>query len=169
MGNRDKGTIIWHELPLIAHVRNRLAPQVGKMLISCNRNADFYAGYAEATFPDLRTDYQGPMAGLEAVASHVNTDYVLIVPCDTPLLPGDLVDRLLTALLAGGLDGCYARSGNRNHYLCALLRLSCLDSVSSYLDGGGRAVRHWYAGLNIDAVDFGDDIGAFANINEPDG
>lgn len=166
-GNRDKGTISWHGLPLIAHVRDRLAPQVGKILISCNRNVDFYADYAELTFPDLRSDYQGPMAGLEAAANHVDTDYVLIAPCDTPALPDNLVPLLLAALLTDDSDGCYARSGDRDHYLCVLLRRPCLETVSGYLDGGGRTVRHWFAQHRIKAVDIGPDNGAFRNINDP--
>ncbi len=164
-GNCDKGTLIWHGMPLVAHVRDRLAQQVGKILISCNRNAEFYADYADATFPDLRQNYQGPMAGLEAAAQQVETEYVLIAPCDTPLLPSDLAQQLLSTLLAEDLEGCYARSGGRDHYLCALIRRTCLESVGSYLDGGGRAVRQWYAGRSIGAVDFDAEADAFLNIN----
>lgn len=169
MGDRDKGTVIWRGLPLVAHVINRLKPQVGKILISCNRNAGFYANYAETTFSDLRTGYQGPLAGLEAAARHIETEFVLIAPCDTPLLPADLVPRLLAELLSGERDGCYARSGDRNHYLCALLKRACLESVSSYLDDGGRTVRHWYAAQDFEAVELGEDTGAFANINQHGG
>lgn len=166
-GNRDKGTILWRGLPLIAHVRDSLAPQVGRIIISCNRNADFYADYAETTFPDLRADYQGPMAGLEAAASHVDTDYVLIAPCDTPVLPDDLVQCLLVGLLKEDSDGCYARANDRNHYLCVLLKRSCLETVGVYLDGGGRAVRHWLAEHKITAVNFPAGCGEFQNINKP--
>jgi molybdenum cofactor guanylyltransferase len=167
-GNRDKGTIVWRGLPLIAHVRNRLAPQLGSIVISCNRNAKFYADYSETTFPDLRSDYQGPLAGLEAASGQVDTDFVLIAPCDTPLLPDNLVQRLLNALLADNVDGCYVRANGQKHYLCVLLRSHCLESVSSYLDGGGRAVRRWLAEHNITAVDFDSDDDAFLNINNPD-
>lgn len=160
--------IIWQGLPLIAHVRNRLAPQLGSIVISCNRNAPFYAGYSEATFPDLRSDYQGPLAGLEAASGHIHTDYVMIVPCDTPLLPDNLVQRLLAAVLAADIDGCYVQASGQKHYLCALLRRTCLESVSSYLDSGGRAVRRWFAEHNITAVDFAADGDAFLNINDPD-
>ena len=111
-------------------------------------------------------DHLGPLAGLEAAAPHIDTDFVLVVPCDTPRLPADLVQRLLTALLAEDLEGCHARSAGRDHYLCALLRSSCLPSVSAYLDGGGRAVRHWLAQHRVCAVEF-EDPGAFENINEP--
>ena len=103
----------------------------------------------------------------QAAATRIDTDYVLIVPCDTPLLPLDLVQGLTAELLAHGGVGCYARSGDRSHYLCALLRRSCLDTAGDYLDGGGRAVRHWFAGQGISAVAFNGDTDAFRNINNP--
>ena len=168
-GNRDKGTMTWNGKPLVAHVRDRLAPQVGRILVSCNRNADFYANYAEATFPDLRREYLGPVAGLEAAANHVDTDYVLIAPCDTPLLPLDLVQGLSAGIRVPGSAGCYARSGDRNHYLCALLRRSCLETAGDYLDSGGRTVRHWFAELGISAVVIKGNADAFCNINRPEG
>lgn len=167
-GNRDKGTIVWHGRPLVAHVRGRLEPQVGRIVISCNRNADFYAGYAETTFPDLRADYQGPLAGLEAAACLIDTPYVLVAPCDTPLLPGDLVQRLLEGLLGENADGCFARANNRDHYLCVLLRSACLQTVGDYLDSGGRAVRQWLARHKINRVDFGAAGEHFCNVNDPD-
>lgn len=165
-GDRDKGTLAWHGRPLVARVQERIAPQVGRILISCNRNEDFYAAYADLTIPDLREDHLGPLAGLEAAAPHIDTDFVLVVPCDTPRLPADLVQRLLTALLAEDLEGCHARSAGRDHYLCALLRSACLPSVSAYLDAGGRAVRHWLAQHRVRAVEF-EDPESFDNINEP--
>ena len=63
---RDKGLITWHGRPLIAHVAVLLRPQVGRLVISCNRNNERYAEFADETVGDTRRDFQGPLAGLEA-------------------------------------------------------------------------------------------------------
>ena len=69
--------------------------------------------------------------------------------------------------MADNADGCFVRANNRDHYLCCLLRQGCLGTVGEYLDGGGRAVRHWFSGHRIGAVDFGVRGEEFCNINEP--
>ena len=46
LGGVDKGLQAWHGLPLVDHALVRLAPQVGAVLISANRNAPAYASRA---------------------------------------------------------------------------------------------------------------------------
>ena len=47
MGGRDKGLVQLRGEPLAGHAARRLAPQVGRLIISANRNADSYARYGE--------------------------------------------------------------------------------------------------------------------------
>lgn len=167
VGGQDKGLLNWQGTPLAAQVASRLRPQVGHLLISCNRNRDYYATLGDATVADTRRDFQGPLAGLEAASSSFTEDFIIIAPCDTPLLPSDLAARLLAALSHSNSDICYAHDGERGQYLCAALRRDILPSLSRFLDEGQRAVRHWYAQHRCNAVDFSDRAECFANYNEP--
>ena len=165
---RDKGLIPWCGMPLAAQVAARLRPQVDVLLVSCNRNLEEYAAFADATVCDTRRDFQGPLAGLEAAIPLITSEFVVISPCDTPLLPGDLARRLLDAL--DGADGgeadiSYAHDGTRGHYLCAALRSHILPSLHTFLDGGQRAVRHWYEQHRCAVVDFSDSANCFSNHN----
>jgi molybdopterin-guanine dinucleotide biosynthesis protein A len=166
-GGRDKGLITWCGRPLVAHVAERLRPQVGSLLISCNRNGERYGAIAPTVATDLRSGYQGPLAGLEAASANLATDKLVIVPCDTPELPGDLVSRLIAVLEKGEAVIAYAHDGERCHYLCAALCSHCLSDLPGWLDRGGRAVRHWYRCHRCLAVDFSDQAPAFRNINNP--
>lgn len=165
---RDKGLLPRHGIPLAAQVAERLRPQVGALLISCNRNRERYRAIAPTVVSDLRAGYQGPLAGLEAASAQVITDYLAVVPCDTPELPRDLVSRLAAELERDETQIAYAHDGERAHYLCAVLRSYCLASLPDWLDGGGRAVRHWYQCHQCSVVDFADQAHAFANCNRPD-
>lgn len=168
VGCRDKGLIQWRGKPLVAHVAHRLQPQVEQLLISCNRNSAQYQHYAKTTMADTRRDFQGPLAGLEAAAPYVDTKYLVVVPCDNPGLPGDLVQRLLAPLLDRantGADISYAHDGERGQYLCAAMHRECLTSVTAYLDAGHRTVRHWYQSQQSVAVDFSDEAQCFCNFN----
>ena len=169
VGGADKGLLPWRDEPMATRVARRLRPQVSRLLISCNRNREFYATLADAIVADSRRDFQGPLAGLEAAIPHVTGGFLVIVPCDHPLLPLDLVARLLEPLLShagSAVDISYAHDGERHQYLCAAIRASALSSLPAFLDAGHRAVRHWYAGLHCKVVDFSPQADCFANYNQ---
>ncbi|MEZ5571688.1 MAG: molybdenum cofactor guanylyltransferase MobA [Halioglobus sp.] len=168
VGHRDKGLLDWQGRPLIAHVYDCLKPQVGTLLISCNRNLSRYGEFAATVVTDKRRNFQGPLAGIEAATSYIQTEFLVVVGCDMPLLPADLVTRLL-APLCTGTDNLplisYAHDGERAQYLCAGLKRECLSGISGFLDGGGRAVKEWYGRQRTTVVDFEDQSQCFVNCN----
>lgn len=171
VGGRDKGLVEWRGEPLVAHVLARLSPQVHQVIISCNRNQDRYRELSPALVPDLRRGHAGPLAGIEAAAPKIAGSFLVVVPCDVPLLPPDLVPRLLRALAADGgdaIDVAYAADGQRAHWLCAAMHTGVLATLGGQLDRGNGAVREWYATLNAVAVDFSDCAGGFRNLNRID-
>ena len=166
VGHRDKGLICWRGKPLVAHVADSLRPQVNGLIVSCNRNMWRYREFAPTVLPDRRNGYQGPLAGLEAAAACIATDYVAIAPCDTPLLPSDLVKRLLTALtVSESANISYAHDGHRSQYLCAMIRRHCLTTLGAFLDDDHRAVKAWYRQHACVVVDFSDCATSFRNYN----
>ena len=168
VGNQDKGLMLWQGKPLIAHVSDVLRPQVGELLISCNRNSNRYEEFAPRTVGDTRRGFQGPLAGLEAASPCIVTELLVVVSCDMPQLPADLVQRLIAPLAGktpGAADISYAHDGVRAQYLCAALRRESLTSLSSFLDHGQRAVQDWYRSRNATVVDFSDRAECFRNLN----
>jgi len=168
MGDLDKGLLPWRGKPLVAHVCDRLAPQVGSLLISANRNLDRYAAYG-AVLPDEAAlgPWQGPLAGVAAGLAAATTAWLAVAPCDTPRLPSDLVPRLADAVAAGAAPLAVASAGGRRHSVCMLLAVSLLPDLLDYLRGGLRKVDTWQARVGAVEVPFGDD-GGFFNINTPD-
>ena len=170
VGGRDKGLLQWCGRPMVDQVLRVLAPQVSTTQISCNRNRDDYARFTALAPADYRPGFQGPLAGIEAALPVIEQEFILLAPCDTPRLPTDLAGRLFQALRQSPRShAAYARSGDRDHYLCALLRRQGLGGLRAYLDSGQRAVRHWYRELGALAVDFPGQENCFLNINEESG
>ena len=168
MGQRDKGLVEWRGKPLIAHVSERLKPQVTNVLISCNRNFARYREFAFRTVADDRAGFQGPLAGLEAALPYIESDILVMVGCDMPLLPVDCVSRLIAPLIDNpqdSLDISFAHDGARAQYLCAAIRRDCLSTLSDFLNEGHRAVRDWYARQRTTTVDFSATKDAFKNYN----
>ena len=170
VGGCDKGLLGWRGERLIDHVYRRIKVQVGPVIISCNRNIDVYRQFLATVVVDSRENFQGPLAGLEAALAHVDTEYLAVVPCDTPLIPMDMVERLLRPMLKDDrLAISYTRTEERDHYLCALLRCKLLSSLSDYLESGERAVKHWYGLHRTAPVAFASAGDAFMNVNEMPG
>jgi len=165
VGGADKGLIEWRGRPLIAHVSERLKPQVGELLVSCNRNNEDYASYGNRTVRDNIPGYQGPLAGICAAAPMIKTPLLAVCPCDSPAIPENMVFVLASALLQDeDNDVSFAACDGRRHYLCAVLRVSTLRDLSTFLDGGGRAVKQWYGQLRCREVEFAEPS-AFLNLN----
>ena len=121
MGGQDKGLIPLAGRPLIAWVIAALAPQVGRILISANRNQAAYAAFGHPVIGDEAggtelTGFQGPLAGIAAAMTRMETPWLLTLPCDAPLAPTDLASRLAAALVHGpdGPDGLGSMAGSGN-------------------------------------------------------
>jgi len=165
MGGVDKGLQLFNEQALVLHVANRLAPQVAHLLINANRNAAEYAAFGYPLIADRIDGFAGPLAGLHAALGAANTPLVVTVPCDSPKLPLDLVQRLHRALDAAPANLAIATAGGRLHPVFCLCRRSLLPSLAAYLHGGGRKVAHWCAAMGAVEVDFSDQLEAFGNFN----
>lgn len=168
VGSRDKGLIHWRGRPLVSYVCATLKPDVKTLLISCNRNENTYAHYADATAVDGREGFVGPLGGLESIHAMVTTEFVVLAPCDVPQLPSDYVHRLVQPLLehrSNPLSLSFAHDGDNAHYLCAALRTECLHSLHHFLDSGQRRVQDWIAQQAHVIVDVSDIAPAFENLN----
>lgn len=166
MGGQDKGLMLFHGRPLVEHILDELRPQVDKVLVSANRNADSYRRYG-LVIADSLDNFQGPLAGFAAALRVAATPYVLTVPCDAPNVPPQLAHRLLTALQGAGAELAVAHDGFRLQPVYALLTQCLLDDLEAYLQQGGRSPHDWYKRHRMVTVDFSDCAGMFRNLNTP--
>lgn len=165
MGGVDKGLQYLNGRPLVQWVLERLAPQVHTVLISANQNPERYAEFGCPVLPDVIPGFAGPLAGLQAALAHAATPLIATVPCDSPFLPADLVERLHAALQARHADLAVPRTGDRAHRAFCLTRREMLPKLDAFLNSGERKVGLWHASLNVVEVAFDDQADAFSNIN----
>jgi molybdenum cofactor guanylyltransferase len=140
MNGVDKGLVLLKNKPLIAHVIARLKSQVDELFI-------------------------GPLAGFALGLKHAKHDYVLTVPCDSPLLPLDLVERLYNSMAASRMDIACASSDENTHPVFCLMKKSVLPRLTEYLASGERKVSTWQKSQQYVEVDFSDCSEAFTNLN----
>lgn len=179
MGGVDKGLQNFMGLPLALHALKRLQTGggVGEIMISANRHLADYEAFGVPVWPDAQSDYAGPLAGFLTGLAHCTSPYLLTVPCDTPLLPLDLAQRLAAALEAENADIAMAAAPEaapdgqmhlRRQPVFCLLRSELLESLLRFTQGGGRKISAWTALHHTAVVAFdqpGDDREAFFNAN----
>ena len=165
MGGVDKGLQPFRGRPMVAHVIDRLAPQVAELLINANRNAEAYGAFGYRVIADEIEGFAGPLAGFERGLAHASKELVVTVPCDSPFLPADLVPRLQGALKAAGAQLAVAKTGDQAHPVFSLMRRDVHESLRAFLASGQRKIDKWYAALKVIEVAFDDEAEAFLNIN----
>ena len=165
MGGVDKGLVLLDGRPLIAHVLERLSPQVGEVIVNANQNIERYRAFGHCVVSDAVGGFAGPLAGLQAGLTSAATAYVVTAPCDSPFLPADLVARLCAALVRDGAQLAVAKTFEQSHPVFALVQRSVLSHLASFLENGGRKIDAWYATLAVTEVPFDDEADSFRNIN----
>jgi len=168
MGGVDKGLQTFRGKRLVDHVYERLAPQVGGIIINANQNHDEYKSFGVRVVSDAIGGFAGPLAGLHAGLSVSKRPFLVSVPCDSPFLAADLVARLYARIDETGAELVVAKTGEQPHPVFSLMRRGVLDHLADFLKGGGRKIDAWYATLNVAEVAFDDEAEAFSNINTPE-
>ena len=165
MGGVDKGLQLLDGKAMVRHVAERLAPQVGQLLINANRSQNEYGALGYPVIGDLIPNFAGPLAGLHAALSVATTPLVVTAPCDSPYIPEDLVTRLHQALLASDAPLAVATADGRLHPVFCLCQTTLLPALTHYLESGGRKLAQWCDEMGAVEVDFSDQAYAFRNFN----
>ncbi|MCL1090810.1 molybdenum cofactor guanylyltransferase [Shewanella profunda] len=168
MGGDDKGLVELNGQAMIKHTIDRIKPQVKEILINANRNQTRYAEFGFRVISDEHSGFLGPLAGMLTALGHTKADYLLTVPCDSPQLPTDLVERMLNAIETKGADMAVASDGEREQPVVLLMKPSLRDSMEAFLKAGDRKIFLWYAEQNYAVATFADQPNAFMNINTPE-
>ena len=181
MGGVDKGLQKFRDTPMALNALLRLQVQagglVGGLMVNANRNLAAYEAFGHPVWPDSLPDYAGPLAGFLTGLAHCETPYLLTVPCDTPMFPLDLAQRLAAAFddpateiaMVSAREGENGASGDlRIQPVFCLMRADLLPSLTAFTQAGERKIDRWTGQHRTVVVPFdqpGDDRQAFFNAN----
>ena len=169
MGGIEKAFVEIGGKPILDRIVARLTPQVDRLVINANGDANRFAQSGLAVLPDLRADIATPLAGLHASlhwAAHNGAEWLLTVPADTPFLPRDLMQKLST----GSHDAVIAASGGQKHFLTGLWATSLLPVLESAITAKALVrVKDWAAKADAATVEWPVSLfDPFFNVNTPE-
>lgn len=190
MGGVDKGLQRFQGQALALRAVQRLQAQTlgrpGLIAINANRHLDDYAAWGFAVWPDALPrplpEFSGPLGGILSALEQCQTaprafDYLLVVPCDSPHFPLQLLERLAQGLeqvpadlaVAAVPESCGNQAAElRTQPVFCLMRCGLRDSLRAYLAQGGRKIDTWIRQQHHVLVRFDaplDATHAFANAN----
>ncbi len=164
MGGQDKGLIPYQGRPLIAHVLERLEPQVQAILINANRSHDQYAQFGHPVIADAEDGFLGPLAGILAGLRAARTELLLCVPCDSPEIGPNLAAKLASPFAQTGTRITVASCAGRLQPVFAVLHSDLSDALNDFLRRGGRKIDEFYGAQGFEEVSF-ENSDEFRNIN----
>lgn len=165
--------------PMLARVIDRLAPQVGRLVINANGPPERFAAFGLPVVPDPIAGFVGPLAGVLAgmrwslreapAATHIAT-----VSTDAPFIPMNLVARLAEAIAARPGHIAIASSAGAPQPVIGLWPVRLAADLEQALGAGARKVLAWIEDHGFETVAFpfatiaGRQIDPFFNANRPD-
>lgn len=174
MQGADKPMLMLAGKPLIRHVIDRAAPQVDVLLINANDDAERFAALGHPVIRDAVADYPGPVAGIAAALewtrrNRPDADWLVSFPCDCPLLPLDLVERLVSAAEQADVPVAVARDNGRIHPVFAAWSADLPVNAEVLERPEMRKVEHIIGLHPFVPVPFDSGgAGPFFNINTPE-
>ena len=184
MGGGDKTLLELGGRPILAHVIDRLAPQVAGLALNANGDPARFARFDLPVLPDGIPGFAGPLAGVLAGldwAAARGADRIVTVAGDTPFFPRDLVRRLQETatgmthplvLAATPADPdmqtkSKSRSGLIRHPTFGLWPVTLRDDLRDALAGGLRKVVLWTQTHDGREALFDTPGDPFFNVNTP--
>jgi molybdopterin-guanine dinucleotide biosynthesis protein A len=168
MGGRDKGLIQWRGEPLIQHLHRLTRPLTDDLIISCNRNLEQYAQYADRLVQDGNEDFHGPFAGIRAALPLARHEYLLVLPCDVPLIDAALVHSLRQSACQHPGQPVMIRDGEHWQPLLCVIPTHHAAAFEAAWQAGERSPRRAMQPLNPVAVQCQANDPRLANLNTPD-
>jgi molybdenum cofactor guanylyltransferase len=178
MGGGDKCLLPLGGQPMLAHVIDRLRPQVSDLVINANGDVARFAAFDLPVIEDRLEGHAGPLAGVHAGIEWARSNrprsrFIVTAATDTPFFPTDIVMRFRAAVGDAEPRLIVARSEVGVHPVFALWPLSLGPALEASVKTGMRKVQAWVADHDAEEIYFGAmEIGGgkvdpFFNINRP--
>lgn len=168
MGGQDKGLLEWRGQPLIAHLQRLVRPLTDDLIISCNRNHDRYAPYADQLVSDDSPDFPGPLAGIRAGLAAARHAHLLILPCDVPQMDARLLAELRETAQRDPSLPVMVRHGEFWEPLICIIPTPLQAEVEQAWHAGERSPRKIFLQLGAVALECAANDSRLDNLNTPE-
>ena len=165
MNNQDKGLINFKGRPMVSYAIDALASVADVSIINANRNREKYQAFGLPVIADQTDSFDGPLAGVLTAMFYTEADVLVVIPCDSPLIKAEHLQKLLAIRAKNDSDVAIAFDGERLHPVFLAIKSSLKTSLQDYLNSDQRKADHWLKQQKMVEADFSDEPEIFFNIN----
>ena len=159
----DKGLMRVHGKYIIEYLINVSKKFSSDVFVNANRNISFYETLNCHVIKDVLGDYQGPLAGIYSGLLQIESDYLITLPCDGPLISDEYFSKMLESPMTDKIKCAYCN--DRLQPVYALIPKKLIGSLEKFLNSGERKIDKWYSKCGLEIVDFSDKQEIFINVN----
>lgn len=168
MGGQDKGLVEWLGEPMIAHLQRKVRALTDDLIISCNRNRERYAAFADQLVADDEGDFPGPLAGIRAGLKAARHTHLLVLPCDVPRIDAALLQSMRETAQLNSEKPLMLRHGEHWEPLLCVIPLSLSAAFEDAWNAGERSPGRVMRSLGATALQCPDNDPRLANLNTPE-
>ncbi len=151
LGGVDKARVEYRGRSLLERALEMAGDGYAARLLSHPGDCELFHEMGLITVPDLRPDFPGPLAGIEAMLAHCTSPWLLTLPVDLLDVPAKLCEQLL---VANPGHGAVVRDGEGLQPLvCLWPVMAAKVNVSVAMDRQEGAVHKVAATLGLAILD----------------
>lgn len=158
------------EIQLIK-IYQQVKSRAAKVWVNSHRDHGIYKMMLPSIdfYQDDKTGFQGPLMGMKSAWTHVQSDYVLFIPCDVTFIPQKVISRLHQAMQHHPLcEVAVVEINERALFPFCLMKRSSLPTLIQHLEQDQRSLKHCFADLHMQLAGFKNRALFFHSINSFD-
>jgi len=165
MNNQDKGLINYKGRPMVSYAIAALTAVADQSIINANRNKEQYEAFGLPVIADQTDSFDGPLAGVLTAMIYTDADILIVMPCDSPLIKAEHLQKLLATRAENDADVAVAFDGERLHPVILAIKTLLKNRLQNYLASGQRKLDRWLEQQKMVKADFSNEPEIFININ----
>ena len=143
---------------LIEYQYNKFLPYFSNIYISTkNKKIDL-----PNIILDDNIDIYSPMIALKSILKNIQSEYIFILPVDTPLITIDTINVLLDQ--KDNFDIVVAQSNDKIHNLCGVFAKRLLPTIEKYIQEDMHKINYLIKNVKTKIIQFSNDD-EFINLN----
>lgn len=156
---RDKALIVWHGLIILQRIC-QVASECCQQVYILTPWPDRYRAIISEEYQFLLevNSGNGPLVGLADGLAQVNSDWLLLLACDMPLLESTVIRNWISELynIPENILALVPKQADRWEPLCAFYRKEALPELQLFIDRGGRSFQAWFERIPVQAIAVGE-------------
>ncbi len=166
-GGADKGLLSLDGISLVEIILKQIQPEVAEVMISANRNLDYYKQLGAQLITDSTLEFHGPLAGVVRALECCQTEFLITIAVDMISIPAQIINTMVRKVFNNNdLDIIVAEDQESVVPTFAIYRRSVLPAMKESIVRNEFGLQRFQQSQKTLTIKFED--WRVTNVNTPD-